>query len=563
MNRIPETTPKTWHRYAARIGAPIALLLLALYLCWLSPGHAANLAYENDEVDYAVSAATWYHTGSYRVPVGGELAPPQYPFGFPLMSLPFFAFHDSIGAPILCVLFCALGLVLLAYSLGRRFAGVPGGILAALLLLSILLFRRTARHVLADVPAAFLMLLVLWCLLAAFESRSRRLRIACLCIASVTAGLAVAARLNAAFVILPIAVYLLMEFRSDRKKALISTAIFATAILAFVIPLMAYNSHHFGSPFRTGYSAWAPWIHDRPGFAFRLGYLASPAISWPPESAHGNFFAYIICIVSFFSERARSPLDYIGIVSTFLTVILGLWALGRNKPAGRFFLILSALLLIPSFVLFNFYFYQNMRFMLPLAPLLAILAAIGTCRIMRALWHVRGKLRTGSLALLFLIVLIIGRFHTRNLFHFEHMQASSSPKYATVKTLAESTPGDALIITSLYPVYVEHLVIRGTERKLYPLAGNGPLFMKNRPEKPPRDREHARKLGAAPFYPFAAASEEGITSLQSASARGKAIYLDEYSTRRHPEALAALRSRFSFEKATSVGGWRIYRLVSR
>jgi hypothetical protein len=256
-------------------------------------------------------------------------------------------------------------------------------------------------------------------------------------------------------------------------------------------------------------------------------------------------------------------MDYIGVISTFLTVIFGLWILGRTKPAGRFFLIISALFLVPNFVLFNLYFYQNMRFMLPLAPMIAILSAIGTCRIIRALWKIRGKLRAGSLALLFLITLTVGRLHIQNLFYFEHMQALSSPKYETAKALAETTPKNAVIVTAFYPVYIEYLVIRGTGRKLYPLADNGPLFLKNRPEKPPRNPEHAHELGAGFYYPVAASSEKGIRSLCRTSARGNAIYLDEYSTRKHPEALTTLKSRFRFERTASVGGWRIFRLIAR
>ncbi|MHC4662772.1 MAG: ArnT family glycosyltransferase [Planctomycetota bacterium] len=563
MNESLEIRPGDLKKRLIHISIVIILGAVTAHFCYISPRSAANLTIMNDEVDYAVGASTWIGTGSYRLPVGGSYVAPQYPYGFPMMLIPFLAFGGSIGVSVICVLFCAVGLVLLTYSLGSRLINVPAGIFAAFLVLSTPLARRMSKHVMADVPSVLLICAVIWSLFMAFETEGRKRRLAAIVLAALCAGLAVAVRLNAIFLILPLVFFVIALTRREKKTAVAAAVIFAAGILIFLIPLLMFNGAHFGSPFRTGYSAWFSWIHDKPGYAFSMNYLFTPAMSWPPDSPHGNLTAYCGSMATFFAERLNSPLDYLGSLLTFLLAASGAVTLVLKNAKSRKFVLLAALTILPQFVLFLFYYYQNERFLLPLLPVMAILAAAGTSWVFRLAWSAPRKFRLPAATLVIAVGIILAHHHAARLFRFEYPYSKLSKNYDNARAVRELTPENAIIISIVYPVYMEHLAIGNSARTFVPLVGTGPVYFENRPPRPPENAKDAVLLGGKRFYPFAAASEEGVRALLNEAGQGREVFIDEISGRTNPEAVNILKKQFDFHPVRAQGGVRIYGLTPK
>ena len=132
-------------------------LILAGVVFWVHPERSVDALISPDSEEYVVASHYLATEGRYVIALDGELHPPRYPPGLPLLLA---AAHLIRGEPrpengFFVVWTCALGTVLLVFA-GGRLLDSRTGVLAALLLATSLVFAWYAKVILAEVPLALI-----------------------------------------------------------------------------------------------------------------------------------------------------------------------------------------------------------------------------------------------------------------------------------------------------------------------------------------------------------------------------------------------------------------------
>jgi hypothetical protein len=314
-----------------------------------------------DAVEYAVVAAN-IHTGvGPYLSINHNRIPSRYPFGFPLLIIPFYQLlgDDIANAYYASVFFGALSIALM-FSLARSlFPGTSVAHWATFFLGSCSLFLTFSALVMSEVCSIFLALLAL--------NLAARLRptssFICFALLGLILGYAVLVRTANILIIAPVQLYLLLE----RRVRLFSRSLLAivVALGACAVLLLVYNAHIFGSFVRNGYTIYTPrtlfsWDFFREN---ALPYVQTLALARGGKSIwlEGPFYGWII-----------PPLAAFGLVTLQ-------WDRRRSLIA------FLAAWVASFYVFYSFYFFYDFRFFLPALPLLFLTAAIGLSRALRSL----------------------------------------------------------------------------------------------------------------------------------------------------------------------------------
>ncbi|MGH2350208.1 MAG: glycosyltransferase family 39 protein, partial [Chloroflexota bacterium] len=429
---------------------------------------------------------------------------------------------------------------------GRRAFGATAGTLGALLTICSPFYITYSRLVMTEIPSAALFgAMAAGIALLATRARPRPLRwglgLGLLLAAAVTI------RLSNAQAAPALVAGLLLAVPSRRRRAL---AGFTTGVAAGLLPLLTYQWLTFGSPLTTGYHLWTPeWVNGpRPQFSPRYAF-ALPAL--PGSAVQPNTLHYLSSWVGRPAagdggQPVGSPIHASLAGGLALLAAIGFWrAVVRrpgadDRPAAQAVAAFVAAGLLGGFAFYAPYYYQDVRFLAPWAPLWLLMAAAAVPgswpqRAAGWRWAASGlRLAVPTLVIGAAIasgpsVLAESPLWQRAV---ERRPAGVSPRLAQARALAQALPPDAWIISAIDGPFLEHHVLRGTARRYVPLA-RGLEFV----DKPPfRAVQTAQQLHDASLARVGRGGARGETGWPAAP-----VVIDRWSLE-FAEALPSYRA---------------------
>src|SRR3954469_25453210 len=173
---------------------------------------------------------------------------PTYSPGLPLLLA---------GAKLLggqCALFAVVPLltglgVLVTYGIGKHLVSPSGGVIAAWLVAASPIVTTIALEPLTDVPVMTVWAISIYLLLTRIGGRLSP------ALVGVVAGIAVLIRPNLVPLSVPIGMWYMIRRRTDGDSRILSTALFAVALVPSIVLIAILNNRLFGSPLSSGYGA--------------------------------------------------------------------------------------------------------------------------------------------------------------------------------------------------------------------------------------------------------------------------------------------------------------------
>ena len=461
---------------------PVLLLLIATIWMARSPYSASNLEVPPDSVEYALAPVQLLETGHYQIVAEGRGLPPRYPPWFSIaVILPVYALLGAEpGNAIFGITIFAVAGVGIAWVLGRKISGSAGGVLSALALLAVPTYSAWATQVMSDVPCAVLFLAGC-CIFLQIRARPESNQLPLFWTAGFLVAVATLFRPVSAAMLLPFGFAALSPWRFRRvltRGIGLAAPMLAAALLGFT-----YNYATFASPFRSGYDFW----------------------SWTGSTRLESLFAL-----------SSTELNGRMLLATAFPILMGICAatdiaIRRMKgvaptkfapPLGDLiFFVASAG--IPILVFHLFYSYPADRFFLPILGGVAVITGS-----LLGLLIQSGYQRIFGLVLAALLLLVM--------FARIAVPEPVPQRRLAADRIRQNTPADAIIISTIEPVYLEHRVGRDSERRIVPLS---------------RNVEYARATyptaqNSTQRYIIQFVATEQIEELVAQARRGRRIFLD-------------------------------------
>jgi hypothetical protein len=506
---------------------PAVLCLVALLRLHRAPELAANLDFAPDAPEYAIAAQRFAKLGSCSIEIDRVVYPSRYPPWFSVLVLaPFYAHApvDALGIGIVPVYLLGVTAVMTAYALGRRISGAWGGALAGALLLFDHRFVFHSQMIITDVPVVALLLLLTLVLSrlrgeqygGESEAVAAPSRGAWWWLAGALAALAGSFRVLAYAAVLPLLWQALRPPRSrGRTVHRLAAAVVPSGVMMLATAI--YNQHAFGDWRRTGYQLWVSVPYDYLGLTFSLDYL------------RGNL--------------ALLGEIWVALAAGVAGGIVLLWRRPAGAGAGATLIVL-ALTALPISLVHLVYFFEGSRFHLPLIAVLSVVGGGGLALLVPA------RMRDASAWAACGPLLLLAQHGS------QVVPILAGPPYRHI--LAEHmamTEPNAVIITSVDPVYLEPMVLRGSQRRVIPLsreveyASKVVTWRRIPPplDPPPRSAFDHRapallRRGAREAVEFTAAEEP--EQIEQMHRKGIPVYLDLSFTPEHDPAARRLIALF-------------------
>jgi hypothetical protein len=512
----------------------LTLSVIVLVVLGRTPYSASNLEV-SDAVQYAVGAFRFALTGTFAIPVEAALMPPRYPPWFSTMILePIYQIPGAgLGDGIVPVTLLALVGVVAAFKLGKEYAGILGGSLAALALTITPEYRHMSRIIWSDGPTAAFSLVLL--LLFVAIVRSRELRMSDCLAATAIAGAAGLFRFTGVGFLAPFLIPVWLYRRGLARITgllLLGSGAVVAAALSFV-----YNQVVFGDPFRSGYHVWVSVPYDFPGLLFNLSYIPeSFLILLQYSSLPGLVLLHLLLALP-------------GIRRTILKRAVDL---PKLNPELLWFSAAMAGALLPVFLP---YYYFRERFLLPMIAPLAVLLAIRTAHLLKAMQLTE---RTYRIALSIAVVTVVV---------FRPLTAEVPFRRDQVEAIRSVTPKESVIVSALDPVYLKTMLPAEEGRQILPLSRTVEIASKlytplppgpiQPPPRSPEDHLAPGLLERGSFAPITVVALSESDPITKHLHQQVPVFLESSNAR--PEELELLRSRFTF---TAVAPY-LYRIGER
>lgn len=334
----------------------VIILVAAVFILYLPAYWAGSLIPQADAGEYAVTADNLAHLRSNHLTLLHHPYPSRYPFGFPLLLAPLYWLpHAMLANGIYGVLIAALVAVCALSVLTRAVSGRFAGVIAALSFLLTPIVVIFSHYVLSEVASTALVALSGLLLYRATTSDVRQRRLWWLALLGGVTGLAVLVHLTNLLLLpaLALALFLNSHIRADGKHALLALAL--------------YDKLTFGDVTATGYRFWRPdWYRSlHATFAFSYAVHRHPMETNGPLTAFGNIGYYAHFFITLVPSRWLSLPLVIGLIALLLD----------RRPAVRTLMVFSLVFSLLTLALYSVYFFQGIRFLLPLVPFMA--CAIG------------------------------------------------------------------------------------------------------------------------------------------------------------------------------------------
>ena len=505
----------------------LILLVMAIAAIFLykSPYYASNLEIVPDSVEYAASAHNFAIDGTCFITVNGEKHPSRYAPWFPALILApaFFILGDEPGNAIYPVtLFGIIGIIT-AFFVSRKVAGTSGAVFSALLVLLLPVYRYYGKQVMSDVPCAALVMLECFVYLRLMNSEKNN-PIGYVC-AGMIAALGGALRPAYFCLVLPFLAPAIAA-RPLRIAAAQLTALIVPGI-AVALSSMIYNGNVFGSVIRTGYNYWCPVPYDYFDLVFSFSFFRA------------NFNVFLLCGVP--AIAAAAFLLEMAVMRT-KAATGPKW---KSSVSFRNIWKFTFLATGPIAVIHLFYFFPEERFFLPILCMTAIIAG-----------SAMGMYRNYSFRTLILICAI---FLAGAVLYGKVFTEEIPSRRIAADIIMSSTPDNAMVISSIDPVYLELMACRSSQRRILPMSRRVEYASKVITNKklaglnpPPAEwtyfrRQDLIKAGAQDVFPATAAENPDLVIKEIGI--GTQVYLD---TSHVPECdmnvVSLLRNKFNLTR---------------
>lgn len=355
--------------------------LVALVIALVALGAAVRLRAEMregpdlkprpDALEYGLCAARLASQGSLALRIGDVDYPSRYPFGFALLAAPIVkACGGAASSAWRAAFLYGLLAIALTTLLGHLLAGPVAAALAGLIVA--LSPRAVDASLLAMSETASMTLWALPLILVALMARRRGPTAAgCsrMLLTGAAIGLGLTVRYTNLAVLLPIVLLVGTRHAFTPPRLLRNVIAIALPIALAGAALLLYQHRAFGDALRNGYEFWVPKLYGT-DFAFSLVYAFKPGPLAPWASGHLACYGRALAgMADSLVTPALAALAALGLGHTLLRA--------RICPVARL-LALTAVTGAGSLLCFYLtYYWQDVRFLLPILPVLAVLAGAG------------------------------------------------------------------------------------------------------------------------------------------------------------------------------------------
>jgi hypothetical protein len=303
MKQATILTNKTTFRRFATAQFLIGLLLL---LCALTFYYFAVLRIDYskttlldlgpypDATEYFAQAKALQRDGWPSIQIGYEKLPSRYPFGYPVLMLPWLKIlpeGDAVLAPFRTSQTMGLLLLFAVFAFYAYLAMPLTAGFAALLLATLPGFFTFCRSSLSEVSASLLIVLAfMFAYLGVKEERRWKIYLS-----AVLLGLSLNIRIQSLFFAPLLLAMALFPMRGMPWRWFLHCAAIPVVFVLAASPMLMLNTIQFHSPLTTGYDLWVPYF-SRNHLLFRLGWIPTNAASLWREfilKPHGYYAANI------------------------------------------------------------------------------------------------------------------------------------------------------------------------------------------------------------------------------------------------------------------------------
>ncbi|HEV7734135.1 MAG TPA: glycosyltransferase family 39 protein [Candidatus Binatia bacterium] len=503
---------------------------LGVWLRWTTPDLAQDLRPRPDALEYEEGARSLLRGEGYHVRVDGERYVPRYPFGFSVLLAPALAVWDvGPGSGVAMVLLTAAGAIAGAWALGIVAGGIPGAIVAASIVAFSPLHARWSTTVMSDVPSSCG---VAWLAYAALVSLRRRRGPVAWALVGLGLGFLATIRMSNGLLVPPIVAMLIVARDRSRRERVTSIVALGLGTLAALLPLLVYQAYTFGGPLRTGYGFWAPIV----GFAWRF-------LRDPPEGGGTlpNLWYY---------ARLLAGDGALYGVAVAAMVAVGGVAAARGDSDRRRVLWLGVGFTVLMLWSYGIFFWQEDRYLLPVLPLLAAIAAAGVAS------TVPVSLRAVAAGLAVLAVVLVARGPS------PYGRDKVLHEAEVLREISRRIEPDAVILACSNDHFMSLLVL-APDRRWVPLCLDDHRFAvrwhKIAPDIPdPAARARIDQAFAGKFDPVTA-----TLALDRLVASGRPVYLStllSFKVEFMPALVLLAAQRFHAERVATIQRTSLFRL---
>ena len=346
-----------------------AVALGTLALAAIPPRWRADPFPYPDALDYALSARSLAHGEGYRIPALGGRYPPHYPFGFPALLVPWYLLPGAgLTAGLYGVALFAVAGAVGVYLLGRRTGGWAGALAAAASVALSAKFLDWSHRVMSETATVAVVTGVALALHRHATASTERVRERWALALGLLCGVGLVSRLANAVLPAAVAIALLLDARVRARIVRTAGLLIVGPALALVA-LAGYAWRTFGDVTMTGYKWWGYEFHSSLAKTFALSYaLVAPGASDRPLPRPANWLFY-----------TRDALPQLFPALLLAAALLGLVLALRRRALGTRSIAIFALVTASLTVtLYTLYFFQSVRFVAPLMPLVAFGVGIAT-----------------------------------------------------------------------------------------------------------------------------------------------------------------------------------------
>lgn len=316
-----------------------------------------NLAPHPDASEYFAQAKSLRRDGWPSIQIGYDKLPSRYPFGYPVLMLPWLKIlpgADAVLAPFRTNQTLGLLLLLTVFAFYTYLAMPLAGGFATLLLATLPGFFTFCRSSLSEVSASVLIVLAfMFAYLGVQEERRWKIYLS-----AILLGLSLNVRLQSLFFAPLLLAMALLPARGMRLRWLLHCAVVSVVFVVAAGPVLTLNAIQFHSPLKTGYDFWIPYFNGK-HLLFSLLWVPKNALTLWEEATlqpHGfdsaNIFGtgtsfvpaflLLICVGMFFIQFDRfTTCAFLAGFSSFAGALCYLYVFASD---GRFYLPILMLL---------------------------------------------------------------------------------------------------------------------------------------------------------------------------------------------------------------------------
>jgi hypothetical protein len=361
--------PITLSRFAtAQFLIGLLLLLCALTFYYFavlridySKTTLLDLAPYPDATEYFAQAKALYRDRWPSIQIGYEKLPSKYPFGYPVLMLPWLKIlpeADAVLAPFRTSQTMGLFLILAVFAFYAYLAMPLTGGVAVLLLATLPGFFTFCRASLSEVSASLLIVLAfMFAYLGVKEERRWKIYLS-----AILLGLSLNIRVQSLFFAPLLLATALFPIRGMPLRWFLHCAAIPVVFMLAASPTLILNTIQFHSPLKTGYDLWEPYFSEN-HLRFRLRYIPTNVATLLRELT--------------LQPRGYYAANIFGTGTSFVPAFLVLTCAGLFFVRFNWFVACTFLAGISSFVAAMCYLFgRDGRFYLPILILLVAVAVL-------------------------------------------------------------------------------------------------------------------------------------------------------------------------------------------